>query len=54
MLAHLENVKPILGKILEISRLARLDVFGNPSDEAITALKGLGAHINLHFDGFTR
>ncbi len=54
MLAHLEVVGPLLGKILEISKLARLDVFGNPNDKATEALKGLGANINNHWDGFTR
>jgi quinol monooxygenase YgiN len=54
MLAHLENVGPLLGKILEVSKLARLDVFGNPNEKATEALKGLNANINGHFDGFTR
>jgi len=54
MLAHLENVGPTLGKLLEISRLARLDVYGNPNETATAALKKLNANINNHFDGFTR
>lgn len=53
-LAHLENVGPLLGKLLEVSKLARLDVFGNPDDKATEALNGLGANINNHFAGFTR
>jgi quinol monooxygenase YgiN len=54
MLAHLEMVGPILGKILEVSKLARLDVFGNPNEKATAALKGLNGNINNHFAGFTR
>ena len=54
MLVHLETVGPLLGKILEISKLARLDVFGNPNEKATEALKGLNANINNHFAGFTR
>jgi quinol monooxygenase YgiN len=54
MLAHLENVKPVLGKLLEVAKLARLDVYGNPNEDATAALKGLGAYINRPFDGFTR
>jgi quinol monooxygenase YgiN len=54
ILAHLENVGPLLGKILEVSKLARLDVLGNPNEEATKALKGLNSNINLHWEGFTR
>ena len=53
-MAHLQNVGGILPKILEVSDITRFEVFGNPSEEARTALAGLGASIVGYYGGFTR
>ena len=54
LLVHLQNIGGDLPKLLELSDLSRFEVFGNLSEDASKAVKGLGALVFGHFDGFIR
>ena len=53
-LAHMGLVNEMLGKILEVSKVARFEIFGNASDALIEGLTPLGAQFFTHCGGFTR
>ena len=53
-LAHLGIVGKILPKLLEVARVNRFQIFGNPSEGLVQALDPLGIQIITHWDGFTR
>ena len=55
-LAHLngEGVIKLLPKLLEIADITRLEIYGNPGEEAKTRLERLGAKSFHFFTGFTR
>jgi quinol monooxygenase YgiN len=55
-LAHITSVasKTILPKIFNISKLNRLDVYGNPSEELQNAITGFNSQIFKLSAGFTR
>ena len=53
-LVHLQNVSEVLPALLGCSDISRFEVFGNPSNEAVEVLSGLGAQIFGYFNGFTR
>lgn len=54
LLAHLQNVTEVLPQLLEVSKLTRFEVFGNPNEQASEAVKGLGAKVFGYYEGFTR
>lgn len=54
LLAHLQNVGELLPKLLEYSDITRFEVFGNPNEEALKAINGLGAKVFKYYGGFTR
>jgi quinol monooxygenase YgiN len=54
LLTHLGNVGPTLPELLAIAPITRLEVFGDPSEEARAALAPLGAQYVGHFVGFER
>ncbi len=55
-LAHLKGVasQTILPKIFNISRIARFDVYGDPSEELQKVLTTFGAQLYKLFAGFSR
>lgn len=55
-LAHLNGVasQTILPKIFNISRIARFDVYGDPSEELQKVLTTFGAQLYKLFAGFSR
>jgi quinol monooxygenase YgiN len=53
ILAHLGNVGPTLGQLLEVSDLG-IDVYGTIDDDARAALDPLGAVYHSHAMGFSR
>jgi quinol monooxygenase YgiN len=56
VIAHISGVasQTILPKIFSVSRISRLDVYGNPSEELQKALTSFGSHIYNPFAGFSR
>jgi hypothetical protein len=54
LMAHLKNVGDVLPKLLELSDITRFEVFGNPNEEALAAVKGLGGQVYGFSHGFTR
>lgn len=54
ILAHLNNVGPVLQKLLEASKVTRFEVFGSVSAEVEKALAGFGTRIFKYWDGFLR
>lgn len=54
MLLHLENVGLLLGEMLKISSVTRLEIFGALSEEAHAAAASFGASFYTSYDGFTR
>jgi hydroxylamine reductase (hybrid-cluster protein) len=54
LMAHLQNVGEVLPKLLQHADITRFEVFGDPSPQALEAVKGLGAVIFKYFNGFTR
>lgn len=54
ILKHFENVGPTLPALLAIAPFTRLEVFGDVSAEARTALDDLGATYLDHLVGFER
>lgn len=55
-LAHIQGIasKTILPKIFNISKLNRLDVYGNPSEKLQTVLTGFNSQILNLSAGFSR
>ncbi len=53
-MVHLQNVGETLPQLLAFSDITRLDVYGNPSEQAAEALAGFGAVTRGYFNGFTR
>ena len=55
-LAHISGVasQTILPKVFSVSRISRLDVYGNPSEELQKAITSLGPQIYNLFTGFSR
>jgi hypothetical protein len=47
VLAHLENVGPLLGEALKLAELTRLEIHG--PEEELAALRGPLAHLNPQF-----
>jgi quinol monooxygenase YgiN len=56
VIAHISGVasQTILPKICSVSRISRLDVYGNPSEELQKALTSFGSQIYNLFAGFSR
>jgi quinol monooxygenase YgiN len=54
ILAHLNNVGPVLQKLLETSKLTRFEVFGNVNADVEKALASFGTKFFKYFDGFLR
>jgi quinol monooxygenase YgiN len=54
VMAHLGNIGEMMGPILEIAPITRLEVYGSPSDELRQALEPLGAQYFEHWNGITR
>jgi len=56
VLAHLTGpvVQELVPTLLETSRVAGLEVYGNPGPEAAAMLAGLGAEIFAAWHGFSR
>jgi quinol monooxygenase YgiN len=54
LLAHLQNVGDVLPELLAFSDITRFEVFGNPNQQALEAVKGLGANVFGYYNGFTR
>lgn len=54
MITHLQNVDSRLKKLLEISSISRLEIFGELSPEAHAIADSLGATFLTHFGGFSR
>jgi len=54
LLQHLANVGPSLPELLAIAPFTRLEVFGDVSADARTALDGLNAVYFSHLVGFQR
>ena len=54
LLSHLQNVSDALPQLLAYSDISRFEVFGNPNQQALEAVKGLGAKVFGYFNGFTR
>jgi quinol monooxygenase YgiN len=54
--AHINGVasQTILPKIHSVSKISRLDVYGNPSEELQKALTSIGPQTYNHFAGFSR
>jgi quinol monooxygenase YgiN len=55
-LAHITGIasKTILPKIFNISKLIRLDVYGNPSEQLQKILTSFNSQTFNHFTGFNR
>lgn len=54
-IAHVGNVsKQLFPKLLKISKITGLEVYGNPSKELEDMLKGFGAKFFRFFTGFAR
>lgn len=55
-LAHLngEGARKLLPKLLEVSEITRLEIYGDPGKEAQKRLEELGAQTFHFFTGFTR
>ena len=55
-LAHIRGVasQTILPKIFSVTRMSRLEVYGNPSEELQKALTSFGSQIYNIFAGFSR
>jgi quinol monooxygenase YgiN len=55
-IAHSNGIasQTILPKISNISKINRIDVYGNPSEELQKALTNFGAETYNHFTGFSR
>ena len=55
-IAHISGAasQTILPMIFSVSRISRLDVYGNPSEELQKALTGFGSQIYNLFAGFSR
>jgi quinol monooxygenase YgiN len=55
-LAHLSGpvVRELVPRLLETSKIAGLEVYGNPGPEAAAMLAGLGAEIFAPWHGFSR
>jgi quinol monooxygenase YgiN len=54
ILAHLNNVGPILQELLETSKVTRFEVFGNLNAEVEKALTSFGTKFFKYWDGFHR
>ncbi|MDQ3291414.1 MAG: antibiotic biosynthesis monooxygenase [Bacteroidota bacterium] len=54
ILAHFDNVGPMLPELLAIAPITRLEVFGNLTKEAEEAVKSLGATVLHYHAGFIR
>ena len=54
ILAHLNNVGPVLQKLLETSKVTRFEVFGNVNAEVEKALASFGTKFFKYWDGFLR
>ena len=54
MMTHLGNVGPSLPDLLAVAPITRLEVEGDPSDDARKALADLGAVHFRHHGGFDR
>jgi hypothetical protein len=54
--AHINGIasKTILPKIYGVSKISKLDVYGNPSEELQKALTSFGPQTYTHFAGFSR
>lgn len=54
LVTHIKNVSEIFSKILEVSQLTRLEIFGKATEELKEAVAPLGAKIFKCWSGFTR
>jgi len=56
VLAHNNSVasKTILPKIFSVSKISRIEVYGNPSEELQKVLKSFGSQTYILFAGFSR
>jgi len=54
ILAHLNNVGPVLQKLLETSKVTRFEVFGNVNAEVEKILASFGTKFFKYWDGFLR
>ncbi len=51
---HLKNVSEIFPKLMEVSQLTRIEIYGDATEELKKSVADLGAEVFKHWNGFTR
>ncbi len=52
--AHLKNVSEIFPRLMEVSQLTRIEIYGDATEELKKSVADLGAEVFKHWNGFTR